>query len=76
MTKDQQRYLECVKSLDDIQLGMLWPSIAVKEPEKVRDQCAANGWIDVVDENHPSGDAVVYLTTRGKRLLDKYLHAE
>ena len=65
MTKDEFAYLDCVKGLDDIQLGMFWPSNSVKNPLKTRDRLADKKWIRVVDENHTCGEEVVYLTTRG-----------
>ena len=73
MTKDEFAYLDCVKGLDDIQLGMLWPSNVVKDAATTRDRLAAKRYVLVRDEDHPSGEEVVYLTSRGLRAWRRHM---
>ena len=69
MTKQEQLCLKDAKQLDDIFLGMLAPSIEVK-PGTV-ERCVSKGWLRSEDENHPSGDPVLYLTTKGLRAYQR-----
>ena len=69
MTLQQFLYLRDLKRLDDIQLGMLAPSVEILRPEKVRSQCVDRGWIRLeVDEVRIyTYVPVAYLTTSGLR---------
>jgi len=71
MTREQLYFLHDMKGLDDIQLGMLRPSAKVKRWQHVRELCWRKGWIRVEHENHPSGDAVCYLTTKGLNAYER-----
>lgn len=68
MTKDEQQYLEDLKRLDDISLGMVLPSIKVREPMQVRDRLMARKWIHTRGQK-VFGEPVVFLSTRGLRAL-------
>lgn len=71
MTADEYVYMLDLKSLDDTQNAMLAPGARVKNGIATRDRCAHRGWVRCVDEHHPSGDLVCYLTTKGLRAITR-----
>ena len=70
MTKDEFQYLSDLEELDQINLGMLMPSLQVKHPERIRDRLAARGWVRLEDESDTWGPTVT-LRTRGLRALER-----
>jgi len=64
MTGDEYRYLMDLKSLDDIRLGMRWPSIAVRHPEVTQERLVERGWV------RNEGDFVT-LRTAGLRAIQR-----
>lgn len=70
LNSDELAYLRDLAGLDQIHLGMCWPSIDVKKPAETRDRLIARGMARIVDTTHPAGD-VVELTTKGHRTLQR-----
>ena len=70
MTKDEIQYLEDLKGLDDIHLGMALPSAAVKRPTEIRDRLLKRGWIWVSGKK-AFGEPIVFLGTHGLRALNR-----
>ena len=72
MTKEQYYFLDDLRGLDEIHLGMLFPSIRVRRHRAyhVATLCYRRGWIRV--EEHTDGKPVFHLRTRGLRALQRY----
>lgn len=68
LTNDELAYLRDLASLDRINLGMLYPSVNVKDAEKTRERLVARGLARIAEIN-PYGVAVMQLTTKGHRTL-------
>lgn len=64
-------YMTDLRRLDEMQNGMLDPSILVPDPDSVRDALAARGWVRI-GEMCPCGKPACYLTTKGMRALRRY----
>lgn len=71
-TLQQLRFLHEIEQLDRIQLGCLAVSgkWAPERAKHVEQQCLRRGWLRSDPFGHPWG-RVLYLTTRGLRLLQR-----
>lgn len=75
MTKNEFRFLDELKRLDDLQLGMIAPGHAVKNPEDTRARLLERGYIRIEGDSKILGWPILSLTTRGLRAWQSYLRA-
>jgi len=71
MTNDEYRYMLDLKGLDDINLGMMEPSTAVRMPTVTRDRCFLNGWTRIKSGTLLKTPLVIELRTAGLRALQR-----